>query len=113
MTWHTEVVNAEHFQVLLDTVRGTGGTVTNSCLCPAGYSVTYVTLDDWITAAAIKGRPRHCRSRRSSAPHGLRMIRESWSLSGWKDAPTARPDLWLIDAGSAADECARDRRFRP
>lgn len=57
MNWHTDVVDAEHFQFLLDTVRGTGGTVTNSCPCPAGYSVTYVTLDDWITAAAIMGHP--------------------------------------------------------
>jgi hypothetical protein len=45
MTWHTEVVDAEHFQVLLGAIRRTGGTVTNSCPCPAGYCVTYVTLD--------------------------------------------------------------------
>ncbi|MDQ4055065.1 MAG: hypothetical protein M3237_20545 [Actinomycetota bacterium] len=46
MTWHTEVVDVEHFQARLGTVRRTGGTVTHSCPCPAGYSITYVTLDD-------------------------------------------------------------------
>jgi hypothetical protein len=45
MTWHTEVVDAEHFQALLGTVRSTGGTVTHSYPCLAGYSITYVTPD--------------------------------------------------------------------
>jgi hypothetical protein len=54
MTWHTDIVDAEHFQFLLDTVRHTGGTVTSSRPCPAGYSVTYVTLDDRATTAALR-----------------------------------------------------------
>jgi hypothetical protein len=43
MIWHTEVVDADRFQVLLATIRSIGGTVTSSCPCPDGYSITYVT----------------------------------------------------------------------
>lgn len=45
MTWHTEVVDADHLQVLLAIIRRIGGTVTRSCPCADGYSITYVTLD--------------------------------------------------------------------
>jgi hypothetical protein len=56
MTWHTEIVDAEHFQRLLDTVRRTGGTVTNSRPCAAGYSVTYVTLEVLIDGYGVEDR---------------------------------------------------------
>jgi hypothetical protein len=45
MTWHTQVVDADHLQVLLANIRNSGGSVTSSCPCPDGYSITYVTLD--------------------------------------------------------------------
>jgi hypothetical protein len=45
MTWHTEVVDADHLKVLLAIIRSTGGTVTRSWPCPDGYSITSVTLD--------------------------------------------------------------------
>lgn len=43
MTWHTEVVAREEFQAFLGAVQRTGGTITSSCPCTDGYSVTYVT----------------------------------------------------------------------
>lgn len=46
MTWHIEVVDADHLRVLLRTIRVSGGTITCSRPCPNGYSVTYVTLDE-------------------------------------------------------------------
>jgi len=45
MTWHIEVVDANHLQVLLGTIRNGGGTITSSRPCPNGYSITYVTID--------------------------------------------------------------------
>lgn len=48
MTWHTEVVDADHLKVLLATIRSAGGTVTGSSPCPDGYSITYVTHDYWV-----------------------------------------------------------------
>ncbi|MCW2780362.1 MAG: hypothetical protein JWR35_811 [Marmoricola sp.] len=45
MTWHIEVVDADHFGVMLSAIRRTGGTVTRSCPCADGYAITYVTLD--------------------------------------------------------------------
>ena len=45
MTWHTEVVAGALFQALLRAIRQAGGTIITSCPCPAGYSVTYVTVD--------------------------------------------------------------------
>ena len=45
MTWHTEVVASDLFQALLRTIRQAGGIITGSCPSPAGYHVTYVTLD--------------------------------------------------------------------
>jgi hypothetical protein len=46
MTWHTEVVPKDALRVLLDRIRRTGGTVTNSRTCSSGYRITYVTVDD-------------------------------------------------------------------
>jgi len=46
MTWHFEVVDANHLQLVLGTIRNSGGTITNSRPCPDGYSITYVTLDE-------------------------------------------------------------------
>jgi hypothetical protein len=45
MTWHTEIVASDLFQAMLRTIRQAGGIITGSCPCPAGYSVTYVTVD--------------------------------------------------------------------
>ena len=45
MTWHTEVVASDLFQAMLRAIRKAGGIITASCPCPAGYSVTYVTVD--------------------------------------------------------------------
>ena len=45
MTWHTEVVASDLFHAMLRTIRQAGGLITASCPCPAGYSVTYVTVD--------------------------------------------------------------------
>jgi len=45
MTWHTEVVPETDFQILLRTIRRIGGTITSSCPCPAGYRVTFFTID--------------------------------------------------------------------
>jgi hypothetical protein len=44
MTWHTEVATSAGFLVLLSNIRRIGGIITNSCPCPSGYRVTYVTL---------------------------------------------------------------------
>ena len=46
MTWHIEVVDANHLQVMLGTIRNSGGTITSSRPCPDGYSITYVTFDE-------------------------------------------------------------------
>jgi hypothetical protein len=43
MTWHTEVVAPGEFQAFLGALQRTGGTITSSCPCSGGYSVTYVT----------------------------------------------------------------------
>ena len=45
MTWHTVVAAQDEFHVLLSTIRKTGGIITNSCPCPAGFRVTYVMLE--------------------------------------------------------------------
>lgn len=45
MTWHTEIVATDLFQAMLRTIRQAGGIIIGSYPCPAGYSVTYVTLD--------------------------------------------------------------------
>ncbi|MGA8247717.1 MAG: hypothetical protein WB797_12500 [Nocardioides sp.] len=45
MTWHTEVVASDLFQARLGAIRQAGGTIIASCPCPAGYSVTYATVD--------------------------------------------------------------------
>lgn len=44
MTWHTEVVDADHLMALLASIRSTGGIVTRSCPCTVGFLVTYVIL---------------------------------------------------------------------
>jgi hypothetical protein len=46
MTWHTEIVPKDDLNLLLGTIRRTGGTITSSRRCPSGYTVTYVTVDD-------------------------------------------------------------------
>jgi hypothetical protein len=46
MTWHKVVAAGDEFQVLLGNIRSTGGIITRSCPCPAGFLVTYVTLGD-------------------------------------------------------------------
>ena len=45
MTWHVEVVDADHLPVRLSAIRSSGGTVTSSRPCPDGYSIVYVTID--------------------------------------------------------------------
>jgi hypothetical protein len=46
MTWHTAVAAKDELQNLLGRIRRAGGIITRSCPCPAGFSVTYVTLGD-------------------------------------------------------------------
>jgi hypothetical protein len=46
MTWQTVLATKEEFQVVLTTIRRTGGIITRSCPCPAGFLVTYVTTED-------------------------------------------------------------------
>lgn len=46
MTWHTAVAAKDELQILLGTIRSTGGIITRSCPCPAGFMITYVTLGD-------------------------------------------------------------------
>ena len=42
MTWQTVLAATDEFQRLLGTIRQTGGIVTRSWPCPAGFLVTYV-----------------------------------------------------------------------
>jgi hypothetical protein len=44
MTWHTVVAARDELPVLLGSIRSTGGVITSSLPCPAGFTVTYVTL---------------------------------------------------------------------
>ena len=46
MTWHTVVATTDQLPALLRDIRSTGGTITSSCPCPAGCSVTYTTAGD-------------------------------------------------------------------
>jgi len=46
MTWHTEIVPREDLNLLLGTIRSTGGTVTSSRPFPTGYCVSYVTREE-------------------------------------------------------------------
>lgn len=45
MTWHTVFAATDEHQRLLGTIRQTGGVITHSCPCSAGFLVTYVTVD--------------------------------------------------------------------
>jgi hypothetical protein len=45
MTWHTVVATVDQLPALLIDIRSTGGTITRSCPCTAGFSVTYVTSE--------------------------------------------------------------------
>ena len=46
MTWHTVVATIDQLPALIRNIRSTGGMITRSCPCPAGFSVTYVTDGD-------------------------------------------------------------------
>ena len=45
MTWHTEIIPRDKLQLVLGTIRRTGGIITRSCPCAAGFLVTYVTQE--------------------------------------------------------------------
>lgn len=46
MTWHTVVAAEEELQQVLVAIRREGGIVTSSCPCAAGFTLTFVTLED-------------------------------------------------------------------
>ena len=46
MTWHTVVATRDQLPALLRNIRSAGGTITRSCPCPGGCSVTYITVAD-------------------------------------------------------------------